>query len=183
MPAAVLPQASAGRLVADTARSLQAIGIPSPTVGQGLRRTAWPGRFEIVRGRPPVILDGAHNGASAVALARALRAEQGRRRLVLIVGINADKDARAVLRPLAGVATAIVATRSSSPRAAESADVARIVRSTSHRSVEIVPDIETALPVARTRAGANGLVCVTGSLALVGDARTALGRAPAERLW
>lgn len=170
-------------LSATHALATAGVAIPERAYADGLRRAVWPGRFERVRGRPAIVLDGAHNDASAVALARALRAERRGRPLVLVVGINTDKDARAVLRPLARIASAIVATRSSNPRAAESADMARTAARVTRRRVEIAPDVATALATARERAGAAGLVCVTGSLALVGDARTALGLPPAERLW
>ena len=159
------------------------LGVAPGTFGRGLRRAVWPARYERVPGRPPVILDGAHNDASAVALSRALRAERRGRPLVLVIGINTDKDARAVLRPLAPIAAAFVATRSSSPRAADPADVARAAVRATRRPVEVAPDIGAALAIARVRAGAAGLVCVTGSLALAGDARTVLGLAPAERWW
>ena len=172
-------------LAVAAARALAAggVAIPEPAYADGLRGAVWPARFERVSGRPAVILDGAHNDGSAAALAKTLRAERRGRPLVLVIGINTDKDARAVLRPLARIASAIVATRSSSPRATAPADVARAARRATRRPVDVAPDIGGALAIARARAGADGLVCVTGSLALAGEARTALGLAPADRWW
>jgi dihydrofolate synthase/folylpolyglutamate synthase len=170
-------------LCAARALATTGVAIPERAYADGLGRAVWPGRFERVPGRPAIILDSAHNDASAVALARALRAERRGRPIVLVVGINTDKDARAVLRPLARIASVIVATRSSNPRAAEPADVARTATRATRRPVDVAPDVGAALAIARTRAGADGLVCVTGSLALAGEARTALGLAPAERWW
>ncbi len=161
----------------------RALAIPERAHAEGLRRAVWPARFERIGSRPTVILDGAHNDDSAAALARTLRAERHGRRLALVIGINRDKDARAVLRPLASVASAIVATRSDSPRAADPADVARLAGRVSHTPVAVADDIDAALRIARSRAGAGGLVCVTGSLHLAGEARTVLGVAPAERFW
>jgi dihydrofolate synthase/folylpolyglutamate synthase len=166
-------------LAAAAARTL---AVADDAIAKGLRAVVWPARYEIVPGRPPIVLDGAHNGASAEALARTLRQERGGRRVVLVVGINRDKDARAVLRALARIASAIVATRSASGRASSAEDVARIATHLGRRAVA-APDLTAALRIARASAGRNGLVCVTGSLALVGDARTALGLPPAERLW
>ena len=157
----------------------RAIGAPERGVDLGLRTAVWPARYELVRGRPPIVLDGAHNDGSAEALARTLRRERAGRRLVVVIGVNRDKDARAVLRPLAAIASAIVATRSASPRAAEPANVARATAA----PVRIVADVSAAIAAARAEAGLDGLVCVTGSLALVGDARTALGLLPSERWW
>ena len=161
----------------------QLLGIGEPAVARGLRATSWPARFERVRGRPSIVLDGAHNGASAEALARTLRRERGGRNVVLVLGINRDKDARAVLTPLTRVASAIVATRSASPRAADPAVVARAAARAGRVPVTPAADLAAALAVARSIAGPNGLVCVAGSLALAADARTALGLRPAARLW
>lgn len=161
----------------------RALAIPETAYLGGLRQAVWPARFERAGTRPTVILDGAHNDDSAAALARTLRAERRGRRLVLVVGINRDKDARAVLRPLAPLASTIVTTRSRSARAADPEEVARLATRVSHHPVEPRPDLAAALSAARARAGVAGLVCVTGSLALAGEARTALGLAPDERWW
>jgi dihydrofolate synthase / folylpolyglutamate synthase len=157
--------------------------IPERTYREGLRRAVWPARFERVRGRPEVIIDGAHNDGSAAALASTLRREREGRRLVLVVGLNRDKDAQGLLRPLATLGAEIIATRSTHLRAAGARDVARSAARVMGRPVVATPDIASALTLARSRAGTRGLVCVTGSLALAGEARTALGLAPSEHWW
>ncbi|HEV2011292.1 MAG TPA: folylpolyglutamate synthase/dihydrofolate synthase family protein [Candidatus Limnocylindria bacterium] len=161
----------------------RALGADEDAIANGLRTATWPARFERVRGRPPIVLDGAHNGASAEALARTLRQERDGRRLILVVGINRDKDARAVIRPLAKMASAVVATRSSSPRAVDPADVARVAARGLRVPVTTAADVPAALAAARRAAGPDGLVCVAGSLALAADARTALGLTASERWW
>jgi dihydrofolate synthase/folylpolyglutamate synthase len=161
----------------------RALGVGEAAIARGLRTTSWPARFERVRGRPAIVLDGAHNGASAEALARTLRHERGGRRLVLVVGINRDKDARAVLKPLARVASAVIVTRSTSPRAAAPADVARVAARATRIAITTAASVPEALTAARTAAGPDGLVCVAGSLAVAAEARTALGLMPAERWW
>ena len=172
-------------LAVAAARALAAAGlaIPERAYAAGLRRVVWPGRFERAGRRPEVIIDGAHNDASALALARALRAERRGRRIVLVIGLNRDKDARAVLLPLARVASVIVATRSDDPRAADANVVGRQAAGVTRHPVEVAADVGSALALARRRAGATGLVCVAGSLALAGAARTALGLTPRERWW
>jgi len=161
----------------------QALGAPGSAIGPGLRDAVWPARYEVLRRRPTIVLDGAHNDASAEALARTLRRDRPGRRLVLVIGINQDKDARAVLAPLVRVASAIVATRSASPRAADPTDVARAAARMGGRPAFAVADVSAAIAAARADAGPDGLVCVTGSLALAGEARTALGLHPLERWW
>ena len=159
------------------------LGLEAAAIARGLRSAHWPARFERLRGRPPVVLDGAHNGASAAALARTLRNERAGRRLVLVLGINRDKDARAVLGPLVRVAAAVVVTRSTSPRAQDPAAVARIAGRGTRIPVTTAPDVRSAMAAARAAAGPDGLVCVAGSLALAADARSALGLVPSERWW
>ncbi|MEA2660648.1 MAG: dihydrofolate synthase / folylpolyglutamate synthase [Chloroflexota bacterium] len=165
------------------AAAARALGIGDRAIADGLRTATWPARFERIRGRPAIVLDGAHNGASAEALARALRQERGGRRLVVVVGINRDKDARAVIGPLARLASAVIATRSTSPRAADPADVARAAARAARAPVTTATGVPAALAAARAAAGPDGLVCVAGSLALAADARTALGLPPSERWW
>jgi len=152
--------------------------IQSSQVDAGLSRIRWPGRFEIV---DDVILDGAHNGASASALAATLRAYAGERPISLVVGINRDKDARAVLRPLLELADRVWATQTAdNPRALPAADLARLCRRPGLQPVT-QPDVAAALAEARQRPG--GIVCVTGSLMLVGQVRGALGLPVPEALW
>ena len=139
-----------------------------------------PGRFEVVPGEPVIVLDGAHNDGSAVALARALGREFPRRRMRLVIGVMQDKDARAVVRPLLKRAAAVFATRPPGPRGLEAARLARLVRGV---GVTVLDDPADALAAARASARHGEVVCVTGSLALVGRARDVLGLPIAERLW
>ena len=159
------------------------LGISERAITRGARATTWPARFERIRGRPAIVLDGAHNGASAEALARTLQQERGGRRLVLVVGINRDKDASAVLRPLVRIASAAIVTRSTSTRAADPAAVAVVASRGARIPITTRVGVPAALAAARSLAGPDGLVCVTGSLAVAAEARTTLGLAPAERWW
>ncbi len=149
--------------------------------GRGaLASLRWPGRFEIVSEAPVIVLDGAHNDGSADALAATLRREYRGRRVHLVLGIMADKDARAVLRPLLPLTRAVEVTAPPGPRGLPPRELARLVRgvpATTHA------DVRAALEAARTRAKPGDVICVTGSLALVGAARDALGLPAVERLW
>ena len=151
-----------------------------PTALAALGDLRVPGRFEVVAGEPVTILDGAHNDGSAIALARTLEREFPRRRVRLVIGVMQDKDARAVIRPLLARATAVFATRPPGPRGLEAAELARLVRGV---EVTVVDDPADALVAARASATPGEVVCVTGSLALVGRARDVLGLPVAERLW
>jgi dihydrofolate synthase/folylpolyglutamate synthase len=152
-------------------------------IARGLARLRWPGRFEVLDSSPPVVLDGAHNGASAVALAETLGAHAAGRRIGLVIGINRDKDARAVLRPLLELAQCVWATQAAdNPRALNATELARICRRLGAQA-QPQPNLNEALKAAMQHTPRQGLVCVTGSLMLVGQARTSLCLPVAEQLW
>ncbi|HUG56544.1 MAG TPA: hypothetical protein VMJ92_05640, partial [Candidatus Limnocylindrales bacterium] len=156
----------------------RALGAGEDAVRTGLSRLRWPGRFEVAG---DVVLDGAHNDSSAAALARTLRAHAGSREIRLVLGLNRDKDARAVLRPLLGLARSVHATRASgSPRALDPTAIAALCGDV---PAHVHPSVGAAIEAARGAAAGGGIVCVTGSLALVGEARDALGLPVPERLW
>lgn len=158
-------------LAAVAARCL--VDVSEAEIDHGLRRLRMPGRFERVDG---VILDGAHNGASAEALAAMLAG----RELNLVLGINRDKDARAVLRPLLPLATRVWATQAAENPRALGAEALALWCSRMGKDAVAEPRLPRALEEAK-RAGRE--VCVTGSLALVGQARALLGVPVPERLW
>lgn len=127
----------------------------------------WPGRFETAREAPKVILDGAHNPASAVALAGDLQ------RLgedwVLVVGTAAGHDAAGILSALAPVAAQVMLTSSDHPRALDPAELLASVPAA--LVVESWPACAQAFKRALQLAGPEGRVCVVGSLHLVARAR------------
>jgi dihydrofolate synthase/folylpolyglutamate synthase len=180
LPLAGAHQRQNAALAVAAARTLQP-DVTAVAIDAGLERVHWPGRFEVVGAAPPVVLDGAHNGASAEALAATLQPFAADRPVSLVIGINRDKDARAVLRPLLRLADRVWATQAAdNPRSLAAADLARICHRQGVDAV-VQPDLTMALREAANQPDA--IVCVTGSLLLVGQARAALGLAPPEHLW
>lgn len=173
-------QNAAVAIAAARALAEHGVAFSEDAIGRGLQQLRWPGRFEVIAGPPSIVLDGAHNDGSAEALARALRAEAPRGRVRLVVGMMADKDARAVARALEPVASSVYATRPSGPRAAAPADIARLYRRVPSGAFD---DLASALSTARADAAPGEMICVTGSLALVGQARELLGLSTPEMLW
>lgn len=152
--------------------------VSEAAVREGLATTHWPGRFERIRtfdGRD-LVLDGAHTPASAAALAAALGAEYPNRRAVVVVGVFGDKDPAAILRPLRPFTERVVAAHACGPRAAASTAVAEAARQVGI-AADAALDVATALARARELAQPADLVVVTGSLAVVAEAREALGLA------
>ncbi|GAC1700102.1 MAG: folylpolyglutamate synthase/dihydrofolate synthase family protein [Candidatus Limnocylindrales bacterium] len=165
------------------AEAARLVGVTPAAIARGLAAAWWPGRFEVVREAPAVVLDGAHNGSSAQALAGALRLRYPRRRIHLVLGLNADKDARASIAPLLALARQVTVTASGASRARPASELAGTCHALGSGPVLIAPDVAQALASATARARPSDVICVTGSLALVGEARTALGLRPPEQLW
>ncbi len=84
---------------------------------RGFAAVHWPGRFEVFRRDPLVILDGAHNEAAAIRLAETLSAVLPGRKAVLIFGASEDKDAGAMLKRLAPHLATVIFSRATHPRA------------------------------------------------------------------
>jgi dihydrofolate synthase/folylpolyglutamate synthase len=141
-----------------------------------------PGRLEVARRSPTVLLDAAHNPAGAVALVEALDEAFTFDRLVGVVAMLSDKDVRSVLETLEPVLTSVVVTTNSSPRALSADDLAAVaVEVFGAERVEVAPRLDDAIDAAVTTAeedspvGSGVGVLVTGSVVTVGDARRLLG--------
>jgi dihydrofolate synthase/folylpolyglutamate synthase len=150
---------------------------PPSAVSDGLARTALPGRLEQVGVEPRIFLDGAHNEDSMACLVRALGACVDYDSLVVVFGCCADKDVNGMLRQLAQGADKVIFTRAAgTPRAARPDDLARRFNDLSSGKMCLTaPDLAAALAMAVKGVGRGDLVCVTGSLYLVGEARKLLG--------
>ncbi len=152
------------------------LGVEDSAIRAGLKRARWPGRFEIVRRDPFLVLDGAHNPAGARALARSLRDLFGERPLTLVLGLSQDKDARAILDTLAPLATRLVLTRASNERAADPRALVAALPPVSPQA-EIAESPAQALRVAM-QAPQTPIICVAGSLFLLGDVLSLLAGEP-----
>lgn len=162
-------QPSNALLAAAAAREL---GADEPAIREGLRRARWPGRFQIFRRDPLVILDGAHNPAGARALAASLGAYFPGRPVTFVVGVLADKDAGGILAALRPLAARFVLTAPANPRAAAPGALRALL--SAHTSVDVARSAPEALARALA-AAAGGIVCVAGSLSLIGDVLASSG--------
>jgi dihydrofolate synthase/folylpolyglutamate synthase len=141
------------------------VAVDLSKVAAGIARTRWPGRLQRLPGRPPLLVDGAHNPAAARALARELRSEGP---FVLVFAAMADKDIAAMGRILFPLAREVVLTRVPGDRAAEPEAIVRRVGARARRARK-VGRVRDALALARRLAGPHGLVVAAGSLYLAGE--------------
>ncbi|MGW7196048.1 bifunctional tetrahydrofolate synthase/dihydrofolate synthase [Streptomyces chryseus] len=152
------------------------------TVRKAFASVTSPGRLEVVRRSPTVVLDAAHNPAGARAAAEAVTEAFSFSRLIGVVGTSGDKDVRGVLEAFEPVFAEVVVTRNSTPRAMDVDELAAIaVEVFGDDRVQVEPRLDDALEAAITLAEeegefAGGGVLVTGSVITVGEARLLLGR-------
>jgi len=145
--------------------------IPAGAIEEGLRAVRWPGRFEVVRRSPDVILDGAHNVAGARALAEEIvRWVSDAARRHLIFGVLADKDIDGILGALAPHFASVALTRSTSPRAMLPN---RLTERLDGLSVPFAcyDSVVEALTASLALASENEVWVVAGSLTVVAEAR------------
>jgi dihydrofolate synthase/folylpolyglutamate synthase len=141
-----------------------------------------PGRLEVVRHSPTVVLDAAHNPAGAQATAQAVQEAFGFTHLVGVIGPSADKDVRGMLEAFEPIFAEVVVTRNSSHRSMHVDELAALaVEVFGGERVQVEPRLDDALEAAVTLAEEEGLysgagVLVTGSVITVGEARLLLGR-------
>ena len=151
--------------------------ITATTMEAGIRETRWPGRFQVLAAtpdHPEVVFDVAHNPAGAWALRSTLSAAYEEQPLVFVFGAMRDKAIREIAEILFPLADRVIATHVENPRAATAAE---ILEAASRIAVDIdqAPDVPSALAQARAIAGTRGLVVVTGSIYIVGEAMRSLG--------
>ncbi|MBD3161322.1 MAG: bifunctional folylpolyglutamate synthase/dihydrofolate synthase [Candidatus Eisenbacteria bacterium] len=150
-------------------------------IRSGLGRLRWPGRFERIEGRPPVLLDVAHNPHGARALARAIR-ERGLGPVRLVVGMVGEKDHRGFLSALRGVVGPVHYCAPPTDRALPAPELAEI-GATVGLPGTVCPDPADALERARAGAGAGETILATGSIFLIGALQERLGSSPVASLW
>jgi dihydrofolate synthase/folylpolyglutamate synthase len=151
----------------------QGVHLEEAALRSGLTATRWPGRLEVVRDTPLVILDGAHNLAAARNLGRHLRSRLEGRPITLVVGILDDKPAAAMLKEWVPAVSRVILTRPVIDRSLAPEILAPIV-SKLGVTPEIIPEVDAAVKTAIAEAAPEDAVCIAGSLYVVGEAKIAL---------
>lgn len=153
--------------------------VPASAVADGLKRLRWPARFELLCRRPDVIIDAAHNTASAESVAQTLAQSFRARRKILIFGTTQEKDAAGMLRGLLPHFDAVVLTRyQNNPRGVPPEELVGIIAEETGVAPSVSPRPQDAWNAVRQMAGPDDLVCVTGSFFLAAEMRELVLAAP-----
>jgi dihydrofolate synthase / folylpolyglutamate synthase len=146
--------------------------ITAESIGRGIRETRWPGRFQVLdprTGWPEIVLDVAHNPAGAWALRSALSERYEGRPLFFVFGAMRDKAISEMTEILFPLAEKVIATQPGNPRAATVEEIRQAAKRVSVE-IEAAANLGEALDRARALAGSGGLIVITGSIYLVGEA-------------
>ena len=164
----------------------QGYEITEDHIRAGLAQTRWPGRLENFRlaiqadltdtpaDSVQVLLDGAHNPAGVSALKHALEDDFSYKRLLLVWGAMADKDLQTTLQVIAPLAETIIFTRPESERSATAQQLRDILPAIMQQKAVLTSSVQEAIDKARDMATPDDLICIAGSLYLVGAARQLL---------
>ncbi len=144
--------------------------ISTEAMVDGLKEVDWPGRLEMVSSSPRVILDGAHNPAGALVLKECLEREFQYQRLILLLGIMKDKDIQSMLHLLAPRADHIILTKPHTDRAAPPSLLKKALGQNGKKA-EVAEDFKEAIERGLALTHQEDLLCITGSLYTVGEAR------------
>ena len=153
------------------AAAARALGADDAAIRRGLGATNWPGRFQLIRRSPPVIVDGAHNPAGARALAASLKTYVPGERVTFVIGMSEDKDSAGMLDALLPIARRVIFAAADHPRSASPASLAALARRLSSGkgvSIETASTPAEALRMAVADPQTT-TVCIAGSLFLVGE--------------
>lgn len=164
--------ASTAVTVCEVLKSEYGVEIERKHIYDGLRKTVWPGRLEMISLKPKILLDGAHNVDGANALKEALGLFT-RQRLILCLGMLGDKEREKVVELLAPLADEVIITKPNSPRAGNWQYLAELIEATG-KPVTRIEEPKEAVLEAYSRLQAEDMLCVTGSLYMLADARQAL---------
>jgi dihydrofolate synthase/folylpolyglutamate synthase len=152
-------------IVLTAVKTLNGLGFKatSKDIKDGLRSTRWPGRMQVLKTSPLMILDGAHNPAGAKALCRHLRTYG--KKFAIVVGMQSNKDIEKYLEEIDPVASDYIAVCSGNKNAADANRIAKTAEKF-RKNVLVASNLEHAEFLAKSL---KKPICVTGSLYLIGD--------------
>jgi dihydrofolate synthase / folylpolyglutamate synthase len=167
-------QAANAAVAVACVEQLRAAGwhVPDTAVAAGLANVCWPARLEVLSQSPLVVLDCAHNVASAEALAQTLQVSFPPARRLLVFASSNDKDVAGIFRVLAPHFQHAFLTRyGNNPRSVTPEELAGFLQRSANMPCTLFPTAAHAWQAARNLAGPSDLICITGSVFLAGELR------------
>jgi dihydrofolate synthase/folylpolyglutamate synthase len=163
---------AATAITAVEALKIKGICISKKAIRDGLEKVKWPGRLEIIQKNPILILDGAHNPNGVKVVRQTLEEIFCYHRLVLVLGIFADKDYKKMIKIIAPLADLIIATKAKNPRATPPQIIAKEAAQYIDRNkIMVTKNIPQAIKYAIFNSHKDDLICITGSLYTIGEAK------------
>lgn len=151
---------------------MSGVYITDEAIAKGIENAKNPGRMEIVDFEPLIILDGAHNIAGISSLKKTLENDFVYNKLILVLGILSDKKVKEMLEIIIPIGNIIITTKSQNKRAAEPTKLKEFIEKLNFKNQVVVKnDVHDAVKYALSIAKKDDLICITGSLFTVGEAR------------
>ncbi|MFA6217425.1 MAG: folylpolyglutamate synthase/dihydrofolate synthase family protein [Candidatus Omnitrophota bacterium] len=159
------------------------VSVSEKACKNGLYNTLWPGRFEIISREPWIILDGAHNAASAEMLKQSLVKLFPGKKVILVLGISRDKDIAGICKALVPLSQKVMLTKAQNNRAAKPQDIfLRMEGMIADDCVRVVVNVKTALSLAQKIAQRDDVILITGSMFVIGEAKELLTKIPDHQI-
>jgi dihydrofolate synthase / folylpolyglutamate synthase len=151
------------------------LSLSQEAYARGFAEVKWPGRFEILRRNPPIVIDSAHNRYSALRLRQALDDYFPGLPIVMVFGASEDKDVEGMYQELLPRVRQVITTQSVHPRAYDANQLVDLAHRSGRSAKAIVP-IEDALSEALREAGNEAVILITGSVFVAAAARELLAK-------
>jgi len=144
--------------------------ISERTIRLGLKATLWPGRLEVVSQNPLTMVDGAHNLMSIHKLSDYLEESHPDKKITLVTGVLDDKSYSAMFKRLLPLCSSVILTQAKTERAIEPEKLFQVAKDLCN-DVTIINDIPEAIRHAESKTSADDMICISGSLYVVGEAK------------
>ncbi len=163
---------AATAIAAIEALRIKGLSIPTKAIRDGLEKVRWEGRLEIIQYDPLLVLDGAHNPNGIKIVRQTLEELFSYNRLILVLAIFSDKDYKKMIQIISPLADLIITTKAENPRATPPQVIAKEAEQYKNKKKIIVTEnITQAINCALSNSKKNDLICITGSLYTVGEAK------------
>jgi len=159
-------------ITAIEALKIRGANITEKAIRDGLEKVKWTGRLEIIQNNPTLVLDGAHNPSGIKVVRDTLKEIFSYHRLILVLAIFADKDYKKMIQIIASKADLIITTKAKNPRATPPQVIAKeAAQYIDKKKIITTENIPQAINCALSNSKKDDLICITGSLYTIGEAK------------